>query len=82
VEAVGYAARIASAKDVSDRTLYIVQFCMIILSPVLMTGVIYVAFGRIVFHVVPAASRTTKLLWVPGEYLQVASGQQVTIVLA
>lgn len=34
-----------------------------------MAGVIYVVFARIIFHVVPADSRTAKLLWVPGKYI-------------
>jgi hypothetical protein len=67
MEAVGYGARIASARDVSARTVYIVQFCLIILAPVIMTGIIYVVFGRIIYHVVPPESRTIKLLWVPGK---------------
>jgi hypothetical protein len=66
VEAAGYGARIASAADTTARTVYIVQFCLIILAPVLMAGVIYLVFGRIVFHVVPAEARTFRLLWVPG----------------
>ncbi|KAH8909497.1 RTA1 like protein [Coniochaeta sp. PMI_546] len=69
MEAVGYGARIASAGDVTQRTVYIVQFCLIILAPVLMAGVIYLVFGRIVFHVVPAESRTIKLLWVPARWV-------------
>jgi hypothetical protein len=67
VEAFGYAARVVSAGDISARTVYIVQFCLVILSPVLMAGVIYVVFGRIVFHVVPPQERKTSLLWIPRE---------------
>lgn len=33
-----------------------------------MAGAIYVVFGRIVFHVVPAEERTTRLLWIPRTY--------------
>ena len=66
VEAAGYGARIASAGDVTQRGVFIIQFCLIILAPVLMAGVVYLVFGRIVFHVVPAEARTFKLLWVPG----------------
>ena len=65
VEFAGYAARTVSASNTTARTIFIVQFCLIILAPVLMAGVIYVLFGRIVFYVVPAPSRTLKLLWVP-----------------
>lgn len=66
VEAVGYGVRVASAGNTSGRTIYIVQFCLIILSPVFMAGIIYVVFGRIVFHVVPPHARTARFLWVPG----------------
>ena len=67
MEAVGYGVRVASTGDVYARTLYIVQFCFIILAPVFMAGIIYVVFGRIVFHVVPPHARTVAFLWVPGE---------------
>ncbi|KAI1144610.1 RTA1-domain-containing protein [Hypoxylon sp. FL0543] len=69
MEIVGYADRIASAAKPSDMNLYAVQFCVIILAPVLMAGVIYVVFGRIVFHVVPAEQRTTRLLWIPPRWI-------------
>ena len=65
MEAVGYGTRVASAANPSGRIVYIVQFCLVILAPVFMAGVIYLVFGRIVFHVVPAEARTFKLLWVP-----------------
>ncbi|KAI0841673.1 RTA1-domain-containing protein [Hypoxylon sp. FL0890] len=69
MEVVGYADRVASAANPSDMNLYAVQFCVIILAPVLMAGVIYVVFGRIVFHVVPAEERTTRLLWIPPRWI-------------
>ncbi|KAH8880977.1 RTA1-domain-containing protein [Thozetella sp. PMI_491] len=69
MEAVGYGARIASANDVTARTVYVIQFCLIILAPVIMAGIIYVVFGRIVFLVVPPESRTIKTLWVPARWL-------------
>jgi len=69
MEAVGYGARIASTQNVDARTIYILQYCLIILAPVIMAGVIYVVFGRILFLVVPPASRTIRLLWVPARWL-------------
>jgi hypothetical protein len=69
VEAAGFGIRIASAGDISARTIYIVQFCLIILAPVFMAGIIYVVFGRLVFHVVPAHARTLRLLWVPARFV-------------
>lgn len=64
MEAFGYGIRIASAKDTSKKPPFVAQYVLIVLAPVLMTGIIYVTFGRIVYHVVPAEHRTTKLLWV------------------
>ncbi|OTB04922.1 hypothetical protein M426DRAFT_73082 [Hypoxylon sp. CI-4A] len=69
MEVVGYIFRIASSGDQSDLNLYAVQFCLIILAPVLMAGAIYVVFGRIVFHVVPTEERTTRLLWIPPRWI-------------
>ncbi|KAI2470628.1 RTA1-domain-containing protein [Annulohypoxylon bovei var. microspora] len=69
MEVVGYAVRIVSANNPTSRDPYAVQFCVIILAPVLMAGVIYVVFGRIVFHVVPAEERTTRLLWIPPRWI-------------
>ncbi|KAI2639668.1 RTA1-domain-containing protein [Hypomontagnella submonticulosa] len=69
MEVVGYADRIISANNTSNLNLYAVQFCVIILAPVLMAGAIYVVFGRIVFHVVPAQERTTRLLWIPPRWI-------------
>ncbi|KAI0851872.1 RTA1 like protein [Daldinia vernicosa] len=69
MEVVGYAVRIASAGNPSNLNLYAIQFCVIILAPVLMAGVIYVVFGRIVFHVVPTQERTTRLLWIPPRWI-------------
>lgn len=69
MEAFGYATRVASTQDVSNKSKFVVQYVLIVLSPVLMTGIIYVVFGRMVFHVVPAEARTTKLLWVPPRWI-------------
>ncbi|XXG96477.1 hypothetical protein Hte_002760 [Hypoxylon texense] len=69
MEVIGYADRIKSAGDPTNLNLYAVQFCVIILAPVLMAGVTYVVFGRIVVHVVPAQQRTTRLLWVPPRWI-------------
>ncbi|KAI0881950.1 RTA1-domain-containing protein [Annulohypoxylon maeteangense] len=69
MEVVGYAFRIVSANDPTSLNPYAVQFCVIILAPVLMAGAIYVVFGRIVFHVVPAEERTMRLLWIPPRWI-------------
>ncbi|EOO04454.1 putative rta1 domain protein [Phaeoacremonium minimum UCRPA7] len=69
MEASGYGARVKSAGDPTNQSLYVAQFCLVVLAPVLMAGVIYVVFGRIVFLVVPSQHRTTKFLWVPARWI-------------
>jgi hypothetical protein len=44
VEAVGYIARTLSTKHTSNRNIFIVQFCLIVLSPVLMAAACYIIF--------------------------------------
>ncbi|CAM1501337.1 Fc.00g104990.m01.CDS01 [Cosmosporella sp. VM-42] len=69
MEVAGYVARVLSASDITQKKPYVIQFTLIILAPVLMTGVIYVIFGRIVFWVVPPESRTLRFLWVPPRFI-------------
>lgn len=64
MEVFGFAIRLVSAKDTSKKPPFVAQYVMIVLAPVLMTGIVYVAFGRIVYHVIPAEHRSSKLLWV------------------
>ncbi|KAG9239467.1 RTA-like protein [Amylocarpus encephaloides] len=69
MEGIGYIARILSINDQTKKTLYILQFALIVLAPVLMAAGCYIIFGRIVFHVVPKESRTLKLLWISPRWL-------------
>ncbi|KAF4994247.1 hypothetical protein FDECE_13186 [Fusarium decemcellulare] len=69
MEVIGYAARVVSATKPTDKKTYVIQFTLIILAPVLMTGVIYVVFGRIVYWVLPPESRTLRFLWVPPRFI-------------
>ncbi|KAH8668335.1 RTA1 like protein-domain-containing protein [Xylariales sp. PMI_506] len=69
MDCFGFGARIKSAGDVENQGIYIAQFLLVILAPVFMAGIIYVIFGRIVYHVVPARARTTQLLWVPARWI-------------
>lgn len=64
MESAGYIVRCISTQNVATKTFYVVQFCLIVLAPVLMAAACYVVFGRIVFHVVPKEARTTRLLWI------------------
>lgn len=69
VEAVGYIARCFSTQDVTKKPIYVLQFALIILAPVLMAACCYVIFSRILFLVVPRQMRTFKLCWVPPRFL-------------
>ncbi|KAF5662693.1 RTM1-like protein [Fusarium heterosporum] len=69
MEVIGYAARVVSATEPTKKGPYVVQFTLVILSPVLMAGVIYVIFARLVYWVVPAESRTLRFLWVPPRFI-------------
>jgi uncharacterized membrane protein YqjE len=65
VEVIGYVARVVSTQNVTEQTPYALQFVLIILAPVVMAGVIYLAFGRLILWVVPPEQRSIKLLWAP-----------------
>ncbi|KAF5629640.1 rta1 domain protein [Fusarium tjaetaba] len=69
MEVIGYAARVVSATKPTEKGPYVLQFTLVILPPVLMAGVIYVIFARIVFWVVPPESRTLRFLWVPARFI-------------
>ncbi|KAL2868578.1 RTA1 domain-containing protein [Aspergillus lucknowensis] len=69
MEAVGYITRTISTQDVSARTIFSLQFGLLILAPVLMAGALYVLFGRIIFQVVPKEHRTFKVCWVPPRFV-------------
>lgn len=64
VETVGYIARAISTQNVDKRSIYVLQFSLTVLAPVLVAGFCYILFGRITFFVVPRESRSLKLLWV------------------
>ena len=69
VEALGYVGRAISVQKTDQRTIYIIQYCFIILAPVVIAAALYVCFARIVYHVVPASARRIGLLWVPPRFL-------------
>ncbi|KAK9311788.1 RTA1 like protein-domain-containing protein [Lipomyces starkeyi] len=69
MESLGYICRSISTRHTDKRGVFIAQFSLIILAPVLIAAACYVIFGRIVFHIIPAHSRTTKFLWVPPRFI-------------
>ncbi|KAJ5780181.1 RTA-like protein [Penicillium paradoxum] len=69
MEAAGYIGRCFSAKDVTERSMYALQFSLLILAPVLMAACCYIVFGRILFLVVPKEARTFRLCWVSPRFI-------------
>lgn len=69
VEAVGYIGRCVSTQNVTARSIYVLQFALIILAPVLMAACCYIIFSRILFLVVPHDARTFQLCWVPPRWI-------------
>lgn len=69
VEAVGYIGRCISTQNVTDKPVYVLQFALIILAPVLMAACCYVLFSRILFLIVPREERTFRLCWVPPKFI-------------
>ncbi|RDW72350.1 RTA1 domain-containing protein [Aspergillus mulundensis] len=69
MESTGYISRCISVQNTTARTVYVLQFALLILAPVLMAGALYVLFGRIIFLVVPRDQRTFKICWVPPRWV-------------
>ncbi|KAE8441144.1 hypothetical protein EG329_005827 [Mollisiaceae sp. DMI_Dod_QoI] len=69
MESAGYILRCISTQNVHEKNIYVASFSLIVLAPVLMAAACYIVFGRIVFHVVPRDSRTTRLLWIPPRFV-------------
>ncbi|KAJ5363551.1 RTA1 like protein-domain-containing protein [Penicillium cataractarum] len=69
MEAVGYIGRCISTQNVTDKPVYVLQFALIILAPVLMAACCYVLFSRILFLIVPREERTFRLCWVPPRFI-------------
>lgn len=69
MEAVGYIGRCISVQNDADRPVYVLQFSLLVLAPVMMAAAYYVIFGRIVFLVIPREARTLRLIWVPPRFI-------------
>ncbi|KAJ5758608.1 RTA1 like protein-domain-containing protein [Penicillium odoratum] len=69
MEAVGYIGRCISTQNVTSRPVYVLQFALIVLAPVLMAACCYILFSRILFLVVPHDARTFQLCWVPPRFI-------------
>ncbi len=65
MEFVGYIARVRSVKDVTNKSLFIVQTVLILVAPAVMAASCYSAFGRVTIWVVPQRFQTWRHLWVP-----------------
>lgn len=69
VETIGYIGRCVSTQNVYNQPIYVLQFSLTVLAPVLIAAFCYIVFGRITFYVVPKKSRTIKLIWVPPRFV-------------
>lgn len=69
MEVVAYIARCVSTQNVTNKSIYALQFSLIILAPVLMAACCYILFSRILFLIVPREERTFKLCWVPPRFI-------------
>ncbi|KAJ5375734.1 ZIP metal ion transporter [Penicillium concentricum] len=69
MEAIGYIGRCISVQNTLERPVYVLQFALIILAPVLMAACCYIIFSRILFLIVPQEARTFRLCWVPPRYI-------------
>ncbi|KAJ5604514.1 RTA1 like protein-domain-containing protein [Penicillium lagena] len=69
MEAVGYISRCISVENVTQKQVYVVQFALIVLAPVLIAACCYIVFSRILFLVVPSEARTLRLCWVPPRFI-------------
>ncbi|KAK6614292.1 RTA1 domain containing protein (7-aminocholesterol resistance protein) [Botrytis cinerea] len=69
MEGAGYIIRALSTKHVTEKSIYVAQTALIVLSPVLMAAACYIIFGRIIYHIVPKEARTTKLLRIPPRFI-------------
>ncbi|KAJ6150481.1 ZIP metal ion transporter [Penicillium samsonianum] len=69
MEAIGYIGRCVSVQNILERPVYVLQFSLVILAPVLMAACCYVIFSRILFLVVPQEARTFRLCWAPPRFI-------------
>lgn len=60
VELLGYIARIVSIKNVDQQGIYVAQFALIVLAPILMAAAYYVIFVSTGFRLSPEAYALTK----------------------
>ncbi|EWC48478.1 hypothetical protein DRE_02247 [Drechslerella stenobrocha 248] len=68
MQTLGYLARVFSARDVHNRGLYIGQFTLIILAPVLTAAGDYVVLGKLLERVLPGEPRA-KTLGLPARWI-------------
>ncbi|CAG8896947.1 unnamed protein product [Penicillium egyptiacum] len=69
MEAIGYIGRCASVQNTSERPVYVLQFSLVILAPVLMAACCYIIFSRILFLIVPQEALTFRLCWIPPRFI-------------
>ncbi|KAF3907676.1 hypothetical protein AA313_de0206926 [Arthrobotrys entomopaga] len=68
MQTMGYLARLFSARDVSNRGLYIAQFVLVVLAPLFTAAGDYIILGRLLERVLPGGKRA-KALGLPARYI-------------
>ncbi|KAH8148533.1 uncharacterized protein LAJ45_07244 [Morchella importuna] len=68
METFGYATRVLSQADVFSRGLFIAQFSLVVLAPVLIAAASYILFGRLLETVLPGG-RNARSLGVPARWV-------------
>jgi hypothetical protein len=69
VESVGYIARCISTQNQQNQSIYVLQFSLTVLAPLLVAAFCYILFGRLTYLVIPRESRTWKVIWVPPRFV-------------
>ncbi|KAF3930455.1 hypothetical protein ABW20_dc0107157 [Dactylellina cionopaga] len=68
MQTFGYLARLFSARDVRNRGLYIAQFVLVVLAPVLTAAALYIILGRLLERVLPGGAKA-KALGLPARWI-------------
>ncbi|QKX62190.1 uncharacterized protein TRUGW13939_09349 [Talaromyces rugulosus] len=69
MESVGYIARCISTQNQQNQSIYVLQFSLTVLAPLLVAAFCYILFGRLTYLVIPRESRTWKVIWVPPRFV-------------
>lgn len=71
MECIGYLARSISTQKQDNQSIYVLQFALTVLAPLLVAAFCYILFGRITYYVIPRGELRSswKLIWVPPRFV-------------